>query len=197
MNLKTAILPLVILLSACGKKTDAPGEGPVKTTAAAVEFIDYIPPAGTYSCRAPAHWRGEKTTAYGPDEVTFLSSVPSKGLSMDKRPSVVSISISKYPNKSDKYVDAEVYAKSLSMLDGKPTVYEKKTVAGRTIVRYNRQRPAHALHSNKTLYQIREDVALIVVPGGFFEISHSAPIDAYQSTLPVFEEVVRSFKPKS
>ena len=110
---------------------------------------------------------------------------------------LASISISKYPNKSDKYVDAEVYAKSFKEISGKPTVYEKKVVEGKTVIRFTRERTARAMHSKKAAHQVREDVALIVVPGGFFEISHSAPIDTYQNSLPVFEEVVRSFKPKS
>ncbi len=193
MNLRTA-LPLLILLSACGKKTETAVEAPAQTAPASVEFIDYTPPAATFSCRAPARWKGEETTDYGPDEVSFLGTAGS-GISMESRS--VSISISKYPNKSDKYVDAEIYAKSGKEISGKPVVYEKKIIEGKTVVRFSRERPAHALHSNKTLYQIREDVALIVVPGGFFEISHSAPVDAYLNTLPVFEEVVRSFKPKS
>ncbi len=32
---------------------------------------------------------------------------------------------------------------------------------------------------------------------GFFSISHTAPADAYQRTLPIFEAVVKSFQPKS
>jgi|CXWL01.1.fsa_nt_gi hypothetical protein len=193
MNLKTA-LPFLILLSACGRKTETAAETPVKATpVAGLEFIDYVPPAGTYTCRAPAHWKGEETTDYGPDEVSFIGEV-TKGLAMESK--LVSISISKYPNKSDKYVDAEAYAKSESVVSGKPVVYEKKIIEGKTVIRFSHERTARAMHSKKAPRHVREDVALIVVPGGFFEITHTGPVETYGNTLPVFEEVVRSFKPK-
>ena len=65
------------------------------------------------------------------------------------------------------------------------------------MIRFTRERAARDMHNKKAPRPIREDVALVVVPGGFFEITHSGPVETYRNTLPVFEEVVRSFKPKS
>lgn len=195
MNLKIS-LPLILLVSACGKQAETTSGGPAKDAPPAVEYTDYAPPAKTYSCRAPARWKAEETSDYGPDEVSFITS-RSKGLSMTSRPSSISISISKFPNKSDRYIDAEAYAKARAAVDGHAPAYEITRVSGRTVVRFSRERAASKMHSKKPLYPIHEDVALIVVPSGFFEISHSAPADSYRDTLAVFEEVVRTFQPKS
>lgn len=180
---------LLLLLAGCRQRPD--GEAPrAPETAAGVEMIDYAPPAGTFSCPAPAAWKGEETSDYGPDEVAFIAPAGARGAS-------VSISISRFPNKADKYVDPEAYAKSWSEVDGKPVAMTKTDLGGRSVIRYFRERPARALHSRKVLYQVRDDAALIPAPGGFFEIRHSAPLEDYRRTLPVFEAVVRGFRPKS
>lgn len=189
--MRTRALVLVLLLSAaCGKKTGTEDAAPVRETAAGVDMIDYDPPKGTYACRAPARWKGDEDARYD-DDVTFIG--PLTG----PQPVSVSISISRYPNSSDQYADAEEYAKSWELVDGKPTRYTQKEISGRSIIFFSREYPYKKPRSRKMEYMIRKDVALIPVKGGFFEIAHSAPSASCERTLPVFKAVVRSFQPKS
>lgn len=195
MTLRTTMLRtmtlLFVCLAACAKKDSQGDPAAIVETVAEVDMIDYDPPAGTFACRAPARWKGEETSRFGPDETTFIG--PLSG----PRPVSVFINISRYPNSSDKYVDAETYAQSWKFVDYRPTQYTKKKIGGRNVIFFSREYPFKKPHSTKTEYMVRKDIALIPVKGGFFAIDHSAPSDSYERTLPVFEAIVRSFQPKS
>lgn len=187
-------MALAVLLVLPGCKQRATEElVPIKEIVSGVEMIDYDSPKGTYVCRAPANWKGDELPErYGTDTVSFIG--PLTG----PRPISVFINVMKYPLKHETVSDPEAYAESFWELtpDHKPPKREVLDISGRKVIRFSWERPYRKLHSNKVEYIERQDIALIPVKGGFFRIDHTAPKDAYQKTLPVFEAVVRSFKPK-
>ena len=181
-----------IALAAC-KKSEPAAENltPTKETVAGTALIDYDPPSGAFTCRAPGAWKGREETDVT-DTITFIGPWSPKG--------VAYINILQYPHgEHDQWKDAETYANSFWQKDpaGKQPAVETLKIGGNTVLRLHQDRPFRKLHSNKVEYMERHDFALIPVKGGFFAISHSAPVDSYQETLPIFEAVVRSFKPKS
>lgn len=190
--MKRFLLAVIIpALASCNQNSVQSTNTPIVEVVSGVELINYDSPKGTYSCRAPADWKGDELPErYGTDTVSFIG--PLNG----PRPVSVFINVMKYPMKNEPVTDPEAYAKSFELVDFKDTKYEKRDIEGRQVIFFNRERPFRKLHSTKVEYMERQDIALIPVKGGFFRIDHTAPKDAYQQTLPVFEAVVRSFKPK-
>ena len=181
-----------VALAACKKnEPSAVDLTPTKETVAGVNLIDYDSPKGAFTCRAPADWKGREVVDGSTDTITFVGPWSAQGMAH--------ISILQYPHaKNDQWTDADKYAASFWEVtqDGKQPAIEKKTIGGNTVTLLHYERPFRKVHSKKIEYMMREDVALIPVKGGFFSISHSAPVHMYQETLPIFEAVVRSFKPK-
>lgn len=180
-----------IALSACKKSEPAAvNPTPTKETVAGVALIDYDPPKGAFTCLAPAAWKGREETEVT-DTITFLGPWSPKG--------GVYIHILQYPHGgNDRWKDAEKYANSFREIDpdNKQPALEKLKIGDNTVIRFHQERPFYKPHSRKVDHIERHDYALIPVKGGFFEIWHVAPADSYRDTLPVFESVVRSFKPK-
>lgn len=180
-----------VALTACKKSEPAAvNPTPTKETVAGVALIDYAPPKGAFTCLAPAAWKGQEETDVT-DTITFLGPWSPKG--------VAYIHILQYPHgKNDQWKDAEKYANSFWEIDpnNKQPALEKLKVGDNVVIRFHQERPFYKLHSHKVDHIERHDYALIPVKGGFFEIWHVAPVDSYQETLPIFEAVVRSFKPK-
>ncbi len=77
----------------------------------------------------------------------------------------------------------------------KPAI-EMRRIGDKDVLFFHEERPFYKPHSNKAEYALRLDYALIPAPGGFFSIEHRAPANAYEATRPVFEAVVKSFRPK-
>lgn len=189
--------PLILLiaahvaLAACKKSEPAAVNlTPTKETVAGMNLIDYDPPKGAFTCRAPADWKGREDFD-GTDSITFIGPWSPKGGAY--------INILQYPHsKNDQWKDAEKYAASFWETDpkGAPPALEKIKIGDNTVIRFHQERPFYKPHQQRIDHMERHDYALIPVKGGFFEIWHSAPVDSYQKTLPIFEAVVRSFKPK-
>lgn len=187
--------PLVMLavFAACKKETAKTDPVPVKEVVSGVAMIDYDAPERTYSCRAPGEWKAdERNERFGVDTVSFFG--PLEG----PRPFSVFINIMKYPPKNGDAADAEKFAESFWEFtpDAKPPKREIVEVAGRKVIRFAIERPYVPPHAAKAKYIERWDFALIPVKDGFFRLQHKAPKDDYMKTLPVFEAMVRSFKPK-
>ena len=188
-----ALFALAVALSACKRGTpEAEGPTPTKEVVAGVEMIDYDAEQGTFSCLAPRHWgireeKGEKS-----DVAVFVGPRDSKTMGGSY------ITILKYPDSAPQYADAEKYAETFWEIDPKmkQPALERRTIGGKTVIFFHQERPFRKLHSHQVEYRIRHDYALIPVKGGFFEIEHRAPVDAYKTTIPIFEAVVKSFQPK-
>lgn len=185
-------LAVCAALSSCKKSEPAAVDlTPTMETVAGVNLIDYDSPKGAFTCRAPADWKGRERVDGWTDTVTFVGPWSEKGMAH--------ISVLQYPHaKNDQWTDADKYAASFWQItqDGKQPLVEKKRIGGNTAILLHLERPHRKVHSKKIEYMMREDYALIPVKGGFFSIKHSAPVHMYRETLPVFEAVVRSFKPK-
>lgn len=190
--MKRAALAVLLIagFAACKKAPQAPAV-PVKETVAGFGMIDYTPPQGAFMCRLPGDWKGEedKTTS-GNDTVSLIGPLKDKRLAF--------IHILHY-RKGDQWTDAKKYADSFWEItpNNEQPALEKTQVNGNEVIRFNFQQPYRKNHSKKVEYMERLDYALIPTKDGFFELWHSAPADCYKETLPVFEAVVRSFKPKS
>ena len=188
MKIRLALLAALLALSACKRAAPTAADSfPVKETAAGVPMIDFDSPEAGFSCRAPRDWgvRPEKYLA------------ASKGAAFTGPGG--NITILKYPESEPGRTDAKSYAETFWLVDpkGKQPEITEETVAGAKILRFHLERAAMIPHSKTMLPPERYDYALVPVKGGFFEIQHRAPAGEYQKTLPVFEAVVRSFKPKS
>lgn len=180
-------------LAAC-KKSSPENLTPTKEIAAGFEMIDYDSPKGSFVARAPADW-GAREEARDGDNVSFVS-----------RPlpacngRLAFIHFVRYPESaSDKTTDAQKYAETFWEVDpnSKQPAIEHRKMGDNDVILLHQEQPFRKIHSKKIEYMTRQDHAFIQVKGGFFQIWHSAPADCYQATLPVFEAVVRSFKPKS
>jgi len=175
-----------LALAAC-KKSEPPGPAPTLETVAGEGLIDYDPPKGAFTCRAPGEWKAREESN-GTDTVTFIG---------PGAQGAAHIRILQYPHdKNDPWSDADKYASSFWEIDpkNKQPALEKTKIGDNSVIRFHQERPAYKLHSKKVDRVERHDYALIPVKGGFFEIWHTAPADSYQKTLPVFEAVVRSFR---
>lgn len=182
------VFALTIGLSAC--KRAAPENvdlTPTKEVVAGVEMIDYDDEKGAYACRAPRLWgihEDAGATFVGPrDPQTTASSY---------------ITIERYPESAPRWTDAQKYAESFWQIDpkNKQPALEKRKIGDKIVIFLHQELPFYKLRSSKAEYMLRYDYALIPVKGGFFAIEHRAPLNAYETTLPIFDAVVRSFKPK-
>jgi len=189
------ILLAALLAAGAGCRRAAPASAPAGAPAApdsaSVAMTAYDAPSGGFRCLAPASWKLLEDSALGPDEVSFLdSSAASAGRD-------VRISISRYPNAVDRYVDADAYLRALVQPDGRPIRAESEEVGGRRVTRFELERPFKSLHSSRERYLERESVALVPAPGGFFRLEHVAPAADAARTRPAFEALLRSFEPKA
>lgn len=181
-------LAVLVAFAACKR---APEEGPVvvptQEVVAGVEMVDFTSDEAKFTARLPGEW--------GVREAKYFD--PAKGMSMwDGK--TTHITISKYPEMNPTYKDARAYADSTALVTPnhkQPEVTEEK-MGDHMVLRFHYERMPYPKRTRNSDRPNRLDFALIPVKGGFFEIEHSASIDTYQKTLPVFEAVVRSFKPK-
>jgi hypothetical protein len=187
------VAALVVLSAACRKAPEAAKEELVPTTAvvAGERLIDFDGKDGAFACRAPAAWKTVEDDYSGGPQVMFFG--PAAGA----RPGAASIGVTRYPAVADKIKTPEDYRTMLKLTDRNPSELTSRTVDGRTVYEIHYETPQLAPKGHKVLYMNRADAAMIPCAGGFYLISHTAPADAYQATLPVFQAVVDSFRPKS
>ena len=191
--MRRIVFASLCLLSACKKQAVETDSVPVMEVVAGVGMIDYDSAKGTYACRAPGEWKAlERDDSFPPDTVSFIG--PLHG----PRPTSVNINIMRYPTSGDPYSDPEAFAESHWEFtpDAKPPKRETVEMGGKKVIRFAIEKPYVPIHARKAEYIERWDFALVPVKGGFFRIQHKAPKDEYLKTLPIFEAVVRSFKPK-
>lgn len=183
---------LVLVPAACRKSEPAKEElVPTKAVVAGERLIDFDEQSGAFSCRAPADWKAVEDDYSGGPLVMFFG--PMSGPLRAK----VSISVGRYPDKVDRIKTPQDFVDSLKLTDQNPSALETRVIDGRTVYAVHYDEPQIDPRSRKTLYMNREDTVMIPHKDGFFSISHTAPADAYQRTLPIFEAVVNSFHPKS
>lgn len=185
--MKFALLVVALaVFSACKRSTEeAAVSVPTMEVVAGAAMIDFTSDEAKFTCRLPGEWEVR--------EEKYLKR--SLGVSLSG-PDRAHIAIFKYPEMEEgRYKEARAYAESFDLILAKrPEITEEKMGAG-TILRFHYElMPMPKRSRNDPPNRI--DVALFPVPGGFYEIKHSAPADSYRKTLPVFEAVVRSFKPK-
>lgn len=179
-------LAVVAAFSACKRSSEETAVSvPIKEVVAGVPMIDFEAIETKFSARVPADWGVQQK---------YLD--PKKGVSLSG-PKQTYILIYKYPE-MDPYSDARKYAETFWQLDpkGKQPDITTEKIGDNTIIRFHQERSTLKLHSKTLNKPVRHDYALIPIKGGFFQIMHQAPEEDYKSTLPVFEAVVRSFKPK-
>jgi len=190
---RAAVLLAALLASACRKAAPPASpdsaEVPTRAVVAGVELIDYDSATGEFSCRAPGHWKALEDDKLGPRVMFF-------GPGNEKFPRSVSISVMRFPD-GDAVKTPQDFYDALKISGQNPSPLEKRSANGRTeyVLHYDEaQRP---LHGYKVLYMKREDVVMIPFKDGFFALQHSAPVETYMDTLPVFDAVVASFQPKA
>lgn len=192
MRISSLLLIAVAALAACQRAPQAPADAaPVQEVVAGVPMIDFTSPEARFSCRAPRDWGMREKLVEKKNGATFVGEAAPRGSAL------VHISIRRYPESEPGRVDARAYAESFWEIDParkQPDIATER-VGGATVLRFHQERPYYKGHSRKPEYMNRYDYALIPVPGGFFEIEHRARAEEYKATLPVFEAVVRSFKP--
>lgn len=179
--------------SAC-KKNAPENLTPAKEVAAGFAMIDFDPPQGTFAVRAPADW-GVREEKGGGDNVSFVS----RPLNACQG-RLAFIHFLRHPaSPEDKTTDAQKYAETFWEVapDNKQPDLERRKMGDNDVILFHYELPFRKLHSKKVEYMTRQDHAFVPVKGGFYHIWHAAPADCYQATLPVFEAVVRSFKPKN
>ncbi len=179
-------LAVIAVFSACKRSApDTADSVPIKEVVAGVPMIDFEATETKFSARVPADWGVRQEKYLDPKKGVVLSG--GKG---------TSIFIFKYPE-MDPQTDARKYAETAFMLSskGQPEITEERA-GERTVLRYHYERMPYPKRTRDADRPNRIDVVLIPVKGGFYELQHIASVDSYQKTLPVFEAVVRSFKPK-
>jgi hypothetical protein len=181
------LIALVALAAACRKQEKAPAPAATRT-AAGERLIDFDEKGGAFSCRAPAEWKAVEDDYSGGPLVMFLgpTSGPDGG--------TAAISVTRYPAVGDRISTPQEYLDMLKRSQSKPVEMATRQVGGRTVYAVHRD---IVRRSRKLLHVDREDSVLVPCAGGFFLISHTAPPDRFQDSLPVFEAVVESFRPKS
>lgn len=183
---------LVLAAAACRKAETAKEElAPTKAVVAGERLIDFDEHSGAFACRAPADWKAVEDSYSGGPLVMFFG--PMSG---DLR-AKVSISVSRYPDGVDRIKTPEDFVAMLKLTDQNPSALETRQVDGRTVYAVHYDAPQIDPRSRKTLYMNREDTVMVPRKNGFYAISHIAPANAYQRTLPIFDAVVKSFQPKS
>lgn len=185
-----AVLPF----SACKRTPQSSADvAPVKEVIAGVPMIDFVSTEARFSCRAPRDWGMREKFVENKNGAAFVGKSAAPGANF------VYISIRRYPESESIYNDARKYAETFWEIDPQhkqPEITTEK-IGDLYVIRFHQERPYYKPHSHKLEYMNRYDYALFPIPGGFFEIEHRAISTDYKSTLPVFEAVVRSFKPKT
>lgn len=182
--MKISALLLLLAVSAC-KRAEAPAADPfpVRETAGGVPMIDFDSPESKFSCLAPRDWNIQPAKHLDPAKGTAFIG---KGRG---------ISILRYPEAEPQWSDAQKFADSFWMIgDGQQPKVAKEKIGDLTVLRFHQERTSLIPHTRKQSAPQRYDYALFPVKGGFVEIRHEAPANDYQSSLPVFDAVVRSFK---
>lgn len=183
--MKRALL-LLLALAACGKPAPVADEA-----AAGPRLIAFDGQNGAFSCKAPADWKTREEGATGGPLALFFG--PASGA----HAGVPMIRIARYPGAADRIKTPQEYWETLKLTDKNPSALETKQLNGRTVYVLHDETPEYPPHGRKVLYMNREDTVLVPCKDGFFQLTHSAPADSYQSTLPVFDALVSSFEPKS
>lgn len=180
---------LILIAGGCRKKEAAEENlTPTKEVVAGQKLIDFDEKNGAFTCLAPADWKAMEDVSVGP-LVMFFG--PIEGPQRGK----TSIGVIRYPDGADPFkTPQELWNNIIS--GPKPSPLEKRVFGTREAYVFHVESPHRAPESRTTLYMDREDTAMIPFKDGFFEITHSAPADSYQVTLPVFEAMVASFQPK-
>jgi hypothetical protein len=182
-------LMAALALGACKKGAEQAADPfPTKTTIAGMPMIEFDSPEAKFSCLAPRSWgiQRQEHLAANKGSVFIVGNV--------------SIGIYKFPEfENGQYKDAKEYAESFWMIDrdGKQPVISTETINGMNVLRFHQVRQDAIPHSRNLAPPYRTDYALFPVKGGFYEIHHRSLADKYLETYPIFEAVVRSFKPKS
>lgn len=188
MKTRYALLIAILTVTAC-KKAEAPVADPfpVKQTVAGIPLIDFDSPEARFSCLAPRNW--------GIQPEKYLDSHKGASFTGDGG----HILILKYPETDAQYTDAQKYAETFWMIDpkGKQPEITKELIGGATVLRFHMERMPYPKRTRNEDKPDRIDYALFPIKGGFFEIQHTAPAETYMKTMPVFEAVVKSFKPQS
>jgi hypothetical protein len=175
-------LALVLLCAGC-----RPASSP--SVVAGVALTAYDGADGSYSCLAPGDWKALEDRAKGAGVMMFgTTDGPLRGK--------VTLGISRYPDGVDRIQTPQDYWRSLKLTRDNPAPLEAREIGGRTIYLTHYESPQHPAQGWKVEYMNRVDVALIPSTSGFFAVDHRAPADAYEQTLPIFDAVVASFKPK-
>ncbi|MFI5346343.1 MAG: hypothetical protein ACHQ51_08210 [Elusimicrobiota bacterium] len=190
---RTLLAALVVLAAACRKAPEAVKEEavPTKAIVAGERLIDFDEKGGSFACRAPAEWKAVEDDYSGGPLVMFFG--PMNG----PRRGTASIGVSRYPAVADKIKTPEEFLAMLKLTDRKPSELTSRSVDGRTVYEVHYETPQRAKQGHKVLYMNRADAVMIPGKDGFYLISHTAPADTYQETLPVFQALVDSFRPKS
>jgi hypothetical protein len=186
-------IPLVVLLIAAACRPAPQNESSSASTpppvVAGEKMTDYDSADGRYFCRAPAAWKALEDKDSRAGILMFgTASGPLRGK--------VSISILRYPDEV-RIKTPQDYWSSLRLANKNPVPLESRRVGERTVFFTHYDYPQYPPHGWKVLYMNRVDVALIPSTTGFFAVDLSAPKDSYRQTLPIFDAVVDSFKPKS
>lgn len=180
-------LAVLVALSACKRSAQEEAISvPTKEIVAGVAMIDFTSEEAKFTARLPAQW--------GVMPGKHLD--PAHGLSLSG-PVGTHIVIFKYPEINEQYKDPHIYADSIAMItpDGKPPVVTEQKMGDHNVLRFHYERMPYPKRTRDSDRPNRLDFALIPVKDGFYEIKHTASVDTYLKTLPVFEAVVRSFKP--
>jgi hypothetical protein len=154
-----------------------------QASAAGFALTDFDQKLGEYTCRAPADWWVLEDPVDGQDVMFF-------------GPPRVSISIGRYDGRTGPVKTPRDYYEAAERSGAKVGPLAKDVVDGRTIYRLSEVAPVRYPNSPKVLYVRRADVALIPAKTGFYAVEHRAPADSYRATLPVFEAIVDSLKPR-
>lgn len=194
MKIPQLVLIAVAAFAACKRAPQEAADAlPVKEVVAGVPMIDFEAKEARFSCRAPRNWGMREKYVENNKEAVFV------GASGPKGSGLAYISIRRYPESEPQYNDARKYAESFWMIDPQnkqPEITTEK-IGDMTVIRFHQERPYYKPHSHKLEYMNRYDYALFPIKAGFFEIEHRTAAADYETTLPIFEAVVRSFKPKT
>lgn len=186
-----ALIVVLLLATSCKMEEQARTDSvPVKSVVQGMEMLEYQEPSGAFQIDAPAEWKVREEDDLGP-AVTLI------GPGTPAHPNSVSIHISRYPNSVDKSPDPRRYYNGYALIETMKVVFEygNRALGGREVESYAFERAFRKLHSQKVEYFKRDDTAIVRIPGGFWVIEHSAPVEDYKATFPIFEAVVASFKP--
>lgn len=136
-------------------------------------MIHYHARGGAFECMAPANWKAVEGDGVTAPLVQFFS------------PDQASISVSRYPDGVDSILTIEDYLRSFERA-GDAFQSRKMTVGGRSLTYVRRQFSRRVPH--------RLDTALIPHRGGFFEVTLAAPVATSELTVPVFNDLVGTFR---